>query len=84
MILFILPGVIEPDDPSIGQRMKAIDPQHQNIQVRISDSVPDALAGRLKASACDLLMVSASSELLKGRSMKQCLNSLPYPVVVVS
>jgi hypothetical protein len=83
LILFLLPDGMSETEAAIEQRLKAIDPQHQNVLVRLADREPATLGTSLKAATCDLLMVSAASELLRGRNMRQRLSNLPYPVVVV-
>lgn len=83
LVLFLLPGGLPQGDSTIEQRLAEIDPQHHNILLRLSDKDPLNLTARLKAAACDLLMISESSELLRGQTMKQRLRGLPYPVVVV-
>ncbi len=83
LILFLPPESELASDAAFIQRLKEIDPQHHNIRVHLADSTPTTLGTSLKAAACDLLMVSERSELLRGRSMLQRLRELPYPVVVV-
>ncbi len=83
LILFLLPDGLPADGSAIEQRLAEIDPQHHNILLRLSDKDQENLTVRLKAAACDLLMISESSELLRGQGMKQRLKGLPFPVVVV-
>ena len=83
LILFIPPGMKCRPGETLDQRLEAIDPQHHNVRVRLSDPSPATLTTGLKAAACDLLMLSERSELLRGRSMLMKLKALPYPVVVV-
>jgi hypothetical protein len=83
LILFLTPDVKEDKSGSFEQRLKENDPQHYNILVQVQDRDPATLIASLKAAACDLLMISATSELLRGQSMKRRLSELPYPVVVV-
>lgn len=83
LILFLLPGGLPSDGSSLELRLAEIDPQHHNILLQITDRAPVNLAIRLKAAACDLLMISESSELFRGQTMKQRLQGLPYPVVVI-
>jgi hypothetical protein len=83
LILFKPPQRQWPTDTNLEERLEQIDPQHHNILVTLADNEPTTLSTSLKAAACDLLMVSERSELLRGRSMLQRLRELPYPVVVV-
>jgi hypothetical protein len=83
LILFLLPGSMPASDTAMAQRLAEIDPQHHNILLPLSDKDPANLTIHLKAAACDLLMISESSELLQGQTMRQRLKGLPYPVVVV-
>ena len=83
LILFLLPDGEPATGSPIEQHLGEIDPQRHNILVRLSDKSPATLLTGLKAAACDLLMISESSELLQGKSMQQRLKGLPYPVVVV-
>ncbi len=83
LILFLLPDGEPATGSALDQRLKAIDPQYHNIRVRLADKTPATLSTHLKAAACDLLMVSDESELLRGPRLLQRLRELPYPVVVV-
>jgi len=83
LILFLMPDGEPAAGSALEQRLREIDPQHHNIRVRLPDRTPANLTTRLKAAACDLLMVSEGSELLRGPRMLQRLKTLPYPVVVV-
>ncbi len=83
LILFLSPEIGAGSSATLEQHLKEIDPQHHNILVHLADDTPATLGTSLKAAACDLLMVSERSELLRGRSMLQRLRELPYPVVVV-
>ncbi|MEJ2692410.1 MAG: hypothetical protein P8166_04945 [Candidatus Thiodiazotropha sp.] len=83
LILFLLPDGEPATGSPMEQRLGEIDPQRHNILLRLSDKSPATLLTGLKAAACDLLMISESSELLQGDNMKQRLKGLPYPVVVV-
>ena len=83
LIILLLPGGEPAQGVPLEQRLKEIDPQHHNVLVRLTDKSPELLITRLKAAACDLLMVSEDSELLRGRNIPQPLRGLPYPVVVV-
>ncbi|MES9923834.1 MAG: hypothetical protein ABW152_07080 [Candidatus Thiodiazotropha endolucinida] len=56
--------------------------QHINV-VYLNDLEPAAMAKQLKRSACDLLMISEQSPLLRGPTIKRILERLPYPTVVV-
>jgi hypothetical protein len=84
LILFLRPDVQEDKSGSFEQRLKENDPQHHNILVQVQNKAPANLIASLKAAACDLLMISATSDLLQGQSMKRRLSELPYPVVVVN
>ncbi|MEW8585089.1 MAG: hypothetical protein AB2531_04940, partial [Candidatus Thiodiazotropha sp.] len=59
------------------------DPKQLITLVHITDKEPLKLAKQLKASACDLLMISEQSSLLQGQTIKQILQHLPYPTVIV-
>ena len=83
LILFASPQDQWASGLNLGKRLDEIDPQHHNILVELTDDSPTTLSTSLKAAACDLLMVSEHSELLRGRNMLMKLRALPYPVVVV-
>jgi hypothetical protein len=83
LILFLMPDIQAYKSGSLAQRLKKSDPQHHNILVQVQEKEPATLIASLKAAACDLLMISAASDLLRGQSMKRRLSELPYPVVVV-
>jgi len=80
LILFLLPGE---SLQQLGSQLQAADPRHHNIILHLTDREPTTLALQLKAAACDLLMISENSELLRGEGMPQRLKALPYPLVVV-
>lgn len=83
LILFLMPEAAEETARALEERLREIDPQHHNITVRLTERTPAVVAARLKAAACDLLMISEGSDLLRGQTMVQRLKGLPYPVVVV-
>jgi nucleotide-binding universal stress UspA family protein len=83
LILFLMPDAQESKSGPFEQRLKENDPQHHNIRVQVPDREPATLIASLKAAACDLLMISATSGLLQGQSMKRRLSELPCPVVLV-
>jgi hypothetical protein len=83
LILFLMPDAAEETGRALETRLREIDPQHHNIILHLSEREPTVVATRLKAAACDLLMISEGSDLLQGETMIQRLKGLPYPVVVV-
>ncbi|MES9839051.1 MAG: hypothetical protein ABW134_00730 [Candidatus Thiodiazotropha endolucinida] len=83
LTLFLTPDEETPQKAALQSYLSQQDP-HQLINVvYINDLEPAALANQLKRSACDLLMISEQSPLLQGPTIKQILERLPYPTVVV-
>jgi len=81
LILFLLPEETAPGE--LPPSLQATDPRHHNIILHLNDREPGTLALQLKAAACDLLMISENSGLLRGEDMSRRLRALPFPLVVV-
>jgi hypothetical protein len=83
LILFLIPDGIKDSADQLQKQLQESDPQHHNVIVRVPENRSTNLIASLKAAACDLLMLSASSELLQGQDIIRGLSELPYPVVLV-
>ncbi|MEW8334748.1 MAG: hypothetical protein DBP03_12150 [gamma proteobacterium symbiont of Ctena orbiculata] len=83
IVLFLPPDEGRPLIETLDDHLRHHDPEQLISLIRITDKEPVKLAKQLKASACDLLMISERSSLLKGPTIKRILEDLPYPTVVV-
>jgi hypothetical protein len=83
LILFAPPDDGDPSEEGLQEHLSRHDPDKQINLVKLTDKEPANLAKQLKRSACDLLMISERSSLLRRPTIKQVLEDLPYPTVVV-
>lgn len=83
LILFLPPDDGDPTEEALREHLSQHDPEEQINYVQLTDKEPANLAMQLKRSACDLLMISERSSLLRRPTIKQVLEDLPYPTVVV-